>query len=88
MKRALVIAGAAVPLLSASVALAEHLKLSELTEPARQTVLREVGTGQITDIEQETEDGTAVYEVEFTAADRDYEIAVTGGGALLRREFD
>lgn len=90
MKRTLSpFAAAFVTLLTAPLAFADqNVTLADLPAPARQTVQREVGAGQITDIEREEEGGSVYYEVEFTAANRDYEIDVAPDGKLLRREND
>jgi uncharacterized membrane protein YkoI len=67
----------------------EDVTLEELPEPARQTALREVKDGIITDIERETERGATVYEVEFVEKDgKKFELDIGADGTLLRRHRD
>jgi len=72
-----------------AVALAdEDLALEQLPEPVRQTALREVKTGTITDIEREVERGATIYEVEFVDQNIKYELDIAADGTLLRRHRD
>jgi uncharacterized membrane protein YkoI len=67
----------------------EDLTLEELPEPVRQTALREVKDGTITDIERDTERGVTVYEVEFMEKDgKKLELDIGADGTLLRRHRD
>lgn len=75
--------------LAPAIALADvDIPLEELPEPVRQTALREVKGGTITDIERETERGTTVYEVEFIDQSIKYELDIAEDGTLLRRHRD
>jgi hypothetical protein len=72
-----------------SSALADiELTLEQLPEPVRQTAVREVKTGQIVEIEQDDEDGSTVYEVEFVLDAVKYELDIAPDGTLLRRHRD
>jgi uncharacterized membrane protein YkoI len=67
----------------------DDVTLEELPEPVRQTALREVKDGTITDIERDTERGVAVYEVEFIEKDgKKFELDIGADGTLLRRHRD
>lgn len=67
----------------------QEVKLEELPEPVRQTALREVKDGIITDIERDTEGGVTVYEVEFVEKDgKKFELDINQDGTLLRRHRD
>ena len=65
-----------------------ELTLEELPEPVRQTVVREVKNGTITEIERDDDKSGTVYEVEFREDAVKYEIDVAPDGALLRRHRD
>jgi uncharacterized membrane protein YkoI len=72
-----------------AIALADvDIPLEQLPEAVRQTALREVKGGTITDIEQETEGGATVYEVEFIDQNIKYELDIAADGTLLRRHRD
>ena len=74
-----------------AVALADDddVTLEELPEAVRQTALREVKDGTITDIERDTERGVTVYEVEFIEKDgKQFELDIGADGTLLRRHRD
>lgn len=67
----------------------EDLTLEQLPEPVRQTALREVKDGTITDIEREIERGVEVYEVEFIEkSGTKLELDIAEDGTLLRRHRD
>lgn len=75
--------------LSAPTALAEDISMSELPQPVRETVQREVGDAQIGDIERDDDDaGGTVYEIEFREDDRKFELDVSPEGRVLRRHAD
>jgi uncharacterized membrane protein YkoI len=75
--------------LPATVLADEDLTLEQLPEPVRQTALREVKDGTITDIEREIERGVAIYEVEFTEkSGTKLELDIGEDGTLLRRHRD
>jgi hypothetical protein len=72
-----------------AIALADvDMSLDELPEAVRQTALREVKGGTITDIEREIERGATVYEVEFIDQNIKYELDIAADGTLLRRHRD
>lgn len=72
-----------------AVALAdEDIPLEQLPEPVRQTALRELKGGTITDIERELERGATIYEVEFIDQGIKYELDIAEDGTLLRRHRD
>jgi hypothetical protein len=67
----------------------EDLTLEELPEPVRQTALREVKDGTITEIERDIEHGVVVYEVEyFEKGGKKLELDIGEDGTLLRRHRD
>jgi uncharacterized membrane protein YkoI len=67
----------------------QDVTLEQLPEPVRQTALREVKDGAITDIERETERGVTIYEVEFVEKDgKKFELDIGEDGTLLRRHRD
>ena len=73
----------------AGTALADvEITLEELPEPVRQTVMREVKAGTISEIERDDDHGTTVYEAEFIENSIKYEIDVAPDGTLLRRHRD
>lgn len=72
-----------------STALADvNLRFDELPEPVQKTVAREVRGGRILEIEREDEHGKTVYEIEYEADGRKYELDVAPDGTLLRRHRD
>jgi len=67
----------------------DDVTLEELPEPVRQTALREVKDGTITDIERDTDRGVATYEVEFIEKNgKKFELDIGADGTLLRRHRD
>lgn len=67
----------------------EDVTLEQLPEPVRQTALREVKDGIITDIEREIERGVTIYEVEFVEkSGTKLELDIGEDGTLLRRHRD
>ena len=74
--------------MSGSASADVDLTLEQLPEPVRQTTVREVKTGRIVEIEQDDEDGSTVYEVEFILDDVKYELDIAPDGTLLRRHRD
>jgi uncharacterized membrane protein YkoI len=66
-----------------------NVTLEQLPEPVRQTVLKEVKTGQITDIERDDrKDGSVVYEIEFVFEKVEYELDVAPDGKVLKKVVD
>jgi uncharacterized membrane protein YkoI len=66
----------------------DNMKLEDLPKAARDTVMRELEDGKITEIDREDERGRKYFEVEFTQNNRRYEIHVAEDGKLLRRKDD
>ena len=76
-------------LIATSLASADdRLRFDELPKPVQVNVQREVGKGQISEIEREVKRGRTVYEVEFVTAQRQIEIEVGEDGSLLDRKED
>jgi uncharacterized membrane protein YkoI len=75
--------------LATSVSADANVTLEQLPEPVRQTVLKEVKTGQITDLERDDrKDGSVVYEVEFLFEKVEYELDVAPDGKVLKKVVD
>lgn len=74
--------------IAAPVAADEHVQLSELPAQVRQTVERETKGAAINEIEQDTENGQLIYEVEFTRQGQRWELDVDAYGAVLDRHRD
>jgi hypothetical protein len=66
----------------------DDLRFEELPKPVQVTVQREVGKGQISEIERDVKRGRTVYEVEFVTEQRQFEIEVGEDGRLLDRKED
>ena len=65
----------------------QKVSLGEISAKARETIGRQVGDGQIDEIEREQKRNQIVYEVEFTTASGlKYEIDVAEDGTLLGKE--
>lgn len=83
-------------MLSAPIALAQHqqqqqrdeVTMDQLPQAVRQTVQREVGNGQVEEIEREQEQGRTIYEVEFTQNNRKFELDIGEDGQVLQRHAD
>ncbi len=74
--------------LAAPVALAEDVTMDQLPGPVRDTVQRELGQGQLGDIERDHEQGRVVYEVELIDNGRKFELDIAEDGRLLQRHPD
>lgn len=75
--------------LATSVSADTNVTLEQLPEAVRQTVLREVKTGQITDMERDDrKDGSVVYEIEFIFEKVEYELDVAPDGKVLKKVVD
>lgn len=74
--------------LAAPVAYAEDVTMAELPGPVRETVEREVGTAEITEIERDDDEQGTVYEIEFRENNRKFELDVSPEGQVLRRHAD
>lgn len=66
----------------------DDMKLEDLPKAARDTVVREIKGGQITEIDREDDDGRKYFEIEFTQNKKRYEIHVAENGKLLLRKDD
>jgi uncharacterized protein YpmB len=66
----------------------DHAKMSELPSAVRQTVERETKGATVTDIERDTEDGKAIYEVEYVKDGQRWELDVSSSGTVLKRHRD
>jgi hypothetical protein len=64
----------------------EDVAFESLPAPVQQTIAREVGSGQVKEIERDWERGRVVYEVEYLQGDVEWEIDVGEDGALLERK--
>jgi len=75
--------------LATSASADSTITLEQLPETVRKTVLAEVKTGQITDIERDDrKDGSTVYEVEFIFENIEYELDVAPSGKPLKKVVD
>jgi len=61
----------------------KHVKLSQVPEAVRQTILEHVNRSDIEKIERSLEDGAVVYEIEVEGRSGDYEFIVTADGKYL-----
>jgi hypothetical protein len=66
----------------------ENVRLEQLPPAVKDTVQREVKTGQILEIERDQKQGRPIYEVEFLDAGVKWEIHVAPDGKLLTRKED
>jgi hypothetical protein len=74
--------------LAAPVAYAEDVTMAELPRPVRETVEREVGAAEISEIERDDDEQGTVYEIEFRENNRKFELDVSPEGQVLRRHAD
>ncbi|HEY8429380.1 MAG TPA: PepSY domain-containing protein [Sandaracinaceae bacterium] len=82
-------AAAAVGLtLAAPVAFADDVTMDQLPDPVRQTMEREIGQGQVGDMERDDDLGRVVYEIEFVENGRKFELDIAEDGRLLNRHPD
>ncbi|GAI48767.1 unnamed protein product, partial [marine sediment metagenome] len=65
-----------------------NIAIDQVPEAVRKTILREAGKHKISEIEQETENGVTVYEVEWDEDGREIEIKVSADGKLLDKETE
>lgn len=66
----------------------DNMKLEDLPKAVRDTVVREIKDGKITEIDREDERGKKYFEIEFTQNNKRYEIHVAEDGKLLKRKDD
>ena len=66
----------------------ETVTLDQVPQAVRDTILREAGDAQITEIERETKNGKTVYEAEFLRNGQEIEIKVGPDGALLGQKVE
>jgi uncharacterized membrane protein YkoI len=69
-------------------AFADDLSFDDLPPPVQQTVEREVGDGQITDVDREQHRDETLYEVEFDRGAKEYELEVAPDGTVVRLKED
>jgi uncharacterized membrane protein YkoI len=62
------------------------LTIGQVPQPARAALLKLAGPAEITEAEQEKEDGVLVYEAEWVLKGAKHEAAVTADGALIEIE--
>ena len=76
--------------LAAPVVLADDddVAMEQLPDPVRQAVEREVGDGEVREIERDRHQGRVVYEVEFVRNNQRFELEVSEDGRVLRRQED
>lgn len=66
----------------------DDVTLDQLPAAVRATVQREVGGGQISEIEKDVKRGKTVYEVEYFAEQKKWELEIAEDGTLLDRKED
>jgi len=66
----------------------DDLTFDQLPKAVQTTVKREVGAGQISEIERDIKRGRTVYEIEFITENKQFEIEVGEDGALLDKKAD
>jgi uncharacterized membrane protein YkoI len=72
-----------------SAAEEDNVSLSQLSAPARATLVQEISNGRIRSIEKETENGRPAYEVEAVVDGRAVEITIAeSDGSVLERETE
>jgi uncharacterized membrane protein YkoI len=64
----------------------DDLTIGQVPEPARAALLKLAGPAEITEAEQEKEDGVLVYEAEWVLKGTKHEAAVTADGTLIEIE--
>jgi hypothetical protein len=74
--------------LSAPAFAGEHVPISDLPGPVRQTVEKETKGATITDIERDTKHGQRIYEVEYVKRGEPWELHISPTGAVLGRHRD
>lgn len=79
---------AAAGLALAAPALAEDVTMDQLPQPVRQTLERELGQGQVHEIERDRDGDRVVYEVEIYDRGQKFELDIAEDGRLLSRRPD
>ncbi len=62
--------------------------LDQLPAAVKDTLLKEVGKGTISDIDKETEDGKTIYEADATIDGKNWEIKIAEDGKLISKKLD
>lgn len=76
-------------LMTPALALAgQKIEFDGLPAAVKATALREIKTGRILEVEQDTEHGQLVYEIDFVDAGVEWELDIAADGTLLRRSLD
>ena len=66
----------------------EKISVEQLPAPAKATMLKEVGSGKITEIDQEDEDGKMEYSADAVIDGKKYEVKVAADGSLISKKLD
>lgn len=74
--------------LAAPLVYADDVRMDDLPRPVRDTVQREIGQGQISEIERDREPEGTVYEVEYRENGQKFELDVGEDGHVIRRHPD
>ena len=64
------------------------IKLTDAPQAVRDTLTRVANGGQITEVEQVTQDGTTTYEADVVIGGKKYEVSVRATGELIRQALD
>ena len=75
--------------LAAPMAVAgEELKVENLPKNVQEAVKATVGKGKISEVEKGKEDGKVVYEIDYEANGKQYEMKVSADGKVLENKED
>jgi uncharacterized membrane protein YkoI len=66
----------------------DDVKLEDVPQAVRDTIKREVKTGEITEIEREEDKGRVYFEVEYKTGAKRFEVHVAEDGKVLLRKPD
>jgi uncharacterized membrane protein YkoI len=87
-KNKMLFAAFAASLLGGSAFAGKDVTLDQVPEKVRTAVQKEVGTGQLEDIERETVGGRAMYEVEYERDKAEWEVMIDEDGKVISRRPD
>jgi hypothetical protein len=73
---------------SVSAYAGQDVAFDSLPAPVKSTALREIKSGQVLEVEQDTKRGQPVFEIEFVDAGVKWEIDIAPDGTLLQRRED
>jgi hypothetical protein len=88
MKQAALFLAAALMLTAAEGEREREVRLEDVPEAARKTILRESGGHEIVEVEEVTSGGRTFYEAEWLDQGREVEVAVTVDGEVIGREVE